>query len=129
MHIYMTAAQQKHFEHVLLRQKAEVVSRRSAYLAGMTRSEPARDVLLQDGDDAAQRASDREIDLHRVEEDVACLSAINAALVRIAAGTYGICRGCCTDIPVERLEISAESPYCVACEAQRECDRKPAANL
>jgi DnaK suppressor protein len=129
MHIFMTATQQKHFEHVLLRQQAELVARRSAYLAGMTRSGPARDVLLQDGDDAAQRASDRKIDLQRVEEDVACLSTINAALVRIAAGTYGICRECCTDIPVERLEISAQTPYCVACEAQRECGRKPAANL
>ncbi|AOF81908.1 transcriptional regulator, TraR/DksA family domain protein [Methyloversatilis sp. RAC08] len=129
MHIFMTATQQKHFESVLRRQQAELAARRRAYLAGMTRSEPAPEVLLQDGDDAAQRASDRAIDLQRVEEDVACLSSINAALVRIAAGTYGICRECCNDIPVERLEIAAQTPYCVVCEARCECVRKPSHKL
>ena len=126
MHIFMTATQQKHFEHVLRRQQAELVARRRAYLAGMTRSVNAREVLMQDADDAPQRAPDREIDLQRVEEEVARLSSIDAALVRIAAGTYGICRQCCTEIPVERLEIAAHTPYCIGCEAQRGCVRKPA---
>ena len=51
MHIFMTATQQKHFEHVLRRQQAELVARRRAYLAGMTRSVNAREVLMQDADD------------------------------------------------------------------------------
>jgi DnaK suppressor protein len=126
MHIFMTATQQKHFEYVLRRQQAELVARRRAYLAGMTRSVHGREMQPQDGDEAPKRAPDREIDLQRVEEDVARLSSIDAALVRIAAGTYGICRQCCTDIPVERLEIAAHTPYCIGCEAQRECVRKPA---
>lgn len=126
MHLYMTATQQKHFEYVLRRQQAELVARRRAYLSGMTRSVQSGELLLQDGDNAAQRAPDREIDLQRVEQDVARLSSIDAALVRIAAGTYGICRLCCTDIPVERLEVAAHTLYCIGCDAQRGCVRTPA---
>lgn len=44
------------------------------------------------------------------------LAAINAALERVANGTYGKCGKCGKDIPLERLEIFPEAGLCVDCQ-------------
>lgn len=129
MNLPLTAEQRQRLELSLRQEHEELSARRSAYLGGLTRAEHAREMLLQDGDDAPQRASDREIDLQRVEEDVARLAEIDAALQRIAEGSYGVCRECGADIPAKRLEVAPQARYCVACEAQRERGRKAAASL
>lgn len=46
--------------------------------------------------------------LNRIEE-------IDAALARIAAGTYGKCAHCGADIPRERLEFRPHALCCVGC--------------
>jgi DnaK suppressor protein len=48
--------------------------------------------------------------IHRVLDD------ITAAEDRLTAGTYGICQGCDTPIPVERLEILPYVRNCVGCQ-------------
>lgn len=125
----LTAAQRQRLEQALRHEHNELSARRKAYLGGLTRAEHAREVLLQDGDDAPQRASDREIDMQRVEEDVARLADIDAALQRIAEGRYGICGDCGEDIPAKRLDVAPHARYCINCEAQRERGHKPAASL
>jgi DnaK suppressor protein len=40
---------------------------------------------------------------------------IDAALERIAAGTYGRCTSCGNEIPAERLEFRPYASSCVAC--------------
>jgi DnaK suppressor protein len=45
------------------------------------------------------------------------IDEIDAALDRIADGTYGRCAVCGTDIPIERLEIRPSAAGCVACQA------------
>lgn len=40
---------------------------------------------------------------------------IQAALERIAAGTYGECLDCGEDIPEKRLELDPTLPLCVSC--------------
>jgi DnaK suppressor protein len=44
------------------------------------------------------------------------LAAINAALAKIANGTYGKCDKCGKNIPIERLEIFPEAGLCVDCQ-------------
>jgi DnaK suppressor protein len=44
------------------------------------------------------------------------LAAINAALDKIAKGTYGQCAKCGKNIPIERLEIFPEAGLCVDCQ-------------
>jgi RNA polymerase-binding transcription factor DksA len=41
---------------------------------------------------------------------------IDAALERIAAGTYGVCTFCGAAIPAERLEFRPFATGCVACQ-------------
>ena len=43
------------------------------------------------------------------------LAEVDAALARVAAGTYGICQRCGTAIPQERLEARPTAAYCVSC--------------
>jgi DnaK suppressor protein len=43
------------------------------------------------------------------------IEEIDAALDRIAAGTYGVCVGCGASIPPERLEFLPRAATCVAC--------------
>jgi DnaK suppressor protein len=48
--------------------------------------------------------------IHRV------LTEITAAEDRLTAGSYGLCQGCDTRIPVERLEILPYVRNCVGCQ-------------
>ncbi|HEX6968110.1 MAG TPA: TraR/DksA C4-type zinc finger protein [Micromonosporaceae bacterium] len=42
------------------------------------------------------------------------------ALARLDEGEYGICEGCGTQIPMERLEIFPSATSCVRCQESRE---------
>jgi DnaK suppressor protein len=44
------------------------------------------------------------------------IEEIDAALQRIAEGTYGSCVRCARTIPAERLEFRPHAARCVACE-------------
>jgi RNA polymerase-binding transcription factor DksA len=102
---------------------------RSAPTPPGTTSEPYR-VLLQ-----AQRADcvrQRELALTEtatsVQDPVAVnraaallhtIQEIDAALGRIASGTYGSCVHCGTAIPAERLEFRPYAAGCVSCQRTR----------
>jgi DnaK suppressor protein len=43
------------------------------------------------------------------------LEEIDAALARVAAGTYGVCAACGRQIPAERLEVRPTATTCVGC--------------
>lgn len=45
------------------------------------------------------------------------LSEIAHALRRMAQGTYGLCEGCETAIPAERLEVLPHTRRCTSCQA------------
>ena len=87
----------EHFRLRLERQRADCVHERELALAETVQSLP---------DDVAVT---RVASLRRTIED------IDAALGRIAAGTYGRCTGCGTEIPEERLELRPFATSCVAC--------------
>jgi RNA polymerase-binding transcription factor DksA len=50
---------------------------------------------------------------------LAALAEIDAALGRLAQGTYGRCTTCGEQISVERLEIIPQTARCVSCERAR----------
>lgn len=47
------------------------------------------------------------------------LAAVDAALARIEAGTYGFCEDCGERIPVARLEAIPATSVCVDCSRER----------
>ena len=44
------------------------------------------------------------------------LEAVDAALARLDAGTFGVCRNCGRPIPEERLEARPWAPLCIDCQ-------------
>jgi RNA polymerase-binding protein DksA len=70
--------------------------------------------------DHASEMLDREVDgsLEENAEDI--VREIDAALERIDAGTYGICRNCGKPIPEERLDAVPYAVLCVPCKREEE---------
>ena len=68
--------------------------------------------------DSAERAVESEMDEvleslgHSGADEI---KAIQAALARISAGTYGACTHCGTKISEERLDILPQTPLCRTC--------------
>jgi RNA polymerase-binding transcription factor DksA len=90
--------------------------------------ERLRRLLVEEYTDRRARAVELQdpIDLEPDLADVLlarnyeAMDDIEAALRRIADGTYGICMACGAPIPFERLEVVPGADRCVACQARRE---------
>jgi DnaK suppressor protein len=107
-------------EAALRQQRSALGDGLRQHLGGESRAEHAREVLLQDGDDAPQRDADREVDFARSDRDTVLLAQTDAALQRLADGDYGLCADCGEAIPVARLLLAPHAPRCVACENVKE---------
>lgn len=106
----------------------------------MTRTEDLRKQLLHQRSILLRRVAAAEDDLRWLDESVESerleegqerslaamlsrlddrgiveISAIDRALARIAAGSYGVCAGCGEPIPAARLAALPVADRCVAC--------------
>jgi DnaK suppressor protein len=70
--------------------------------------------------DTATETVDREIDYTLEESDGRLLAAVDGALARIEAGTYGICVNCGAQIAPERLEAMPWATLCIDCKRKEE---------
>ena len=97
----ISASAWDHFRTLLEGQRALCLRQREEALAECAQSVP---------DPVAQR---RSADLQ------ATIQEIEAALIRIDAGTYGSCVRCGSAIPVERLRMRPFAGACVPCASSR----------
>src|SRR5436305_9171427 len=74
--------------------------------------------------DLASEERNREINLIRSDRDRDKLHAIEDALERIEAGSYGICEMCEEEIAPERLEALPFTRLCVTCQSDLEKEAK-----
>jgi DnaK suppressor protein len=116
----LTAGQRASLQAALERRRQALEQQIAQQLDGRTRPEHARDVLLQDGDDAPARDADREVDLARSDLEIDDMRSINDALARIEAGQYGLCSDCERPIPYNRLQHYPQALRCVACQSAHE---------
>ena len=114
--IHLTAAQRALLQSGLQMRQKQLVSRLSEHHGGLSRTEHAHDVLEQDGDDAAQRAGDRQVDMALSDLETLELAATNRALQRMQDERFGLCETCHGDIPFDRLKAEPWALRCVACE-------------
>jgi DnaK suppressor protein len=70
--------------------------------------------------DTATETLGREIDYTLEETDARLLAAIDQALARIEAGTYGVCVNCGAQIAPERLEAMPWATLCIDCKRKEE---------
>ena len=117
---HLSPAQITELQQALETRQAEIQARLTEMQGGKSRVEHAREVLQQDGDDAPQRDSDREVSLATSDMGAVDLARVNGALARIANGTYGLCDACDCPIPYARLQVEPQTQHCVACKSEWE---------
>jgi len=107
-------------------QRAELHARRVAYREQAERLTAAIEELAQAGespdlgdDDGFAEADTLSVERDRVQSLAGVargrMEEIDAALVRLDTGAYGMCRTCRRPIPVARLEAVPEATQCVTC--------------
>ncbi len=62
-----------------------------------------------------QKMAEAQVRLMKVRLELA-----QEALARVDAGTYGACLDCGDDVDPRRLQVRPETPWCLACQAERE---------
>ena len=65
---------------------------------------------------AATHVFEQQRDLALRDRDQQHLAAIDAAIARLDAGTYGRCESCGNPIPAERLEALPSAALCIDCQ-------------
>jgi RNA polymerase-binding protein DksA len=121
----VTAVDPNHFRAILeeeRRRVAEAINYLHAENPGTIEDETEEVVGLAENHlgETASVTLDREIDYTLEENSGHVLNEIDDALVRLAEGTYGKCRGCGGEIPAERLEAMPWATQCIDCKRREE---------
>ena len=108
--------------------KAQLLTRRTSLLEQLAqlrggavgRVEASADHFGRPEDPGAQLATERELEFALDARESAELDAVEAALRRIEAGTYGQCIDCGITIPAARLHAAPEAARCITCQEKTE---------
>jgi RNA polymerase-binding protein DksA len=57
-----------------------------------------------------------DVGLAEIDRDLDELRAIDAALLRVADGSYGVCEACDKPIDVKRLNVTPQALRCIDCQ-------------
>jgi DnaK suppressor protein len=109
----MTLQQVKHFETILKGVRVEVEN-------GLRRRDDIHIEREADLFDELQNATHRDLVVAELNRRNGQLREIEAAAVRIAEGTYGMCDDCEDEIPLKRLNAIPWAAYCVKCQDRRD---------
>lgn len=120
MSSHLTAGQRALLRAALEQRQHQLDRRLADHLGGRSRAEHAREVLTQDGDDAPQRESEREMDMALSDLETQEIGEVSEALRRIEGEAYGRCTACDAEIPFDRLRAEPWAARCVPCETARE---------
>lgn len=121
---HLTAGQKALLEATLVQRQHQLDARLAEQTQGLSRAEHAHELLQQDGHDAPQRETEREMDLALTDIETQELGAVSQALRRLKEADYGVCGDCGLDIPFDRLKVEPWALRCVACESARESARE-----
>ena len=122
----MSSIDTKHFRELLLEKRRSVVDALD-YLHKENRGsleDETGELVSGSADqhlaDTATETVDREIDYTLEEHDERMLTAIDAALGRLDAGTFGTCVNCGAQIAPARLEAMPWATLCIECKRREE---------
>jgi RNA polymerase-binding transcription factor len=119
----MTPIETERFRTALLEERQRVLEA-IAYLheetPGSLADETEEPAVDNHPADSATATLDREIDYTLEENSEHVLQEVEAALARIEAGTFGICRTCGQPISEERLEAIPYATQCIDCKRSEE---------
>jgi DnaK suppressor protein len=92
--------------------------KRAELLAEAHKREEIRIEHAADELDNLQLQQNRELVLHQLDLGSSVLRQVEAALVRLRSGEFGLCLGCDQLIPTRRLQVLPWAAYCVSCQEQ-----------
>jgi len=110
-------AKYKAVRQVLLTQRRALLRE-----AGISLPEQQNQIISPDTTDQAQAEMDRNFLLRLKEREQKLLKKIDQAVERIDNGTFGTCRGCGNDIPLQRLKARPVADLCIECKTREEQD-------
>ncbi len=109
------------FGEQLRQRRTDLIAQIRAQRGGKVgRAEAATDHHDAQSGDWAQTDAERDLGIALDERETAELNAIDAALQRIADGSYGLCIDCGVQIPTARLHANPTALRCVTCQDQQE---------
>lgn len=109
------------FKAQLLQQRASLLAQLATLRGGpIGRVEASADHFSGRSDSTAQTATERELEFALDDRETTELAAVDAALQRIEAGTYGRCTVCDVAIPEARLQVAPEAARCITCQEKAE---------
>lgn len=109
------------FQNLLTQQRAQVLKQLQNLRGGdVGRAEASAEHFARSQDSDAQMATARDLELALDDHETLELAAIDAALARITAGTYGQCVDCDADIAPARLQAAPEAARCIHCQEKVE---------
>ena len=111
----MQTTELKHYKDILEKKKEEL-------LAATPARTPASEPGSKSGDwiDQSSQESDLHVRLALKQTDSKLLRAIEEAIHRIEAGTYGICTECENEIAANRLEAVPWTRVCIECKEKQQ---------
>jgi DnaK suppressor protein len=118
---FMDAVTAQKYKHRLVKERDALLAQIDAQRGGpISRADAASDALDKSEDDNAQIQSGRDVAFAINEHETAELLDIEAALLRIKEGVYGLCVNCGTHIPAPRIDAAPHTMRCVACQTSFE---------
>jgi DnaK suppressor protein len=109
------------FKQKLEAQRADLLAQIAEQRGGKTsRAEVAAEHFAHHEDSDAQVNTARDLEFAINEHETAELAAIDEALARLSAGTYGHCIDCDATIPEARLSAAPEAARCIGCQEKAE---------
>jgi DnaK suppressor protein len=117
----MNAQHATAFKQKLEAQRADLLAQIAQQRGGVTsRAEVAAEHFAHSEDSDAQVNTARDLEFAINEHETAELAAIDEALARVNAGTYGQCTDCDATIPEARLNAAPEAARCIGCQEKAE---------
>ena len=117
----MDIATQTHLSTLRLALEYRLNTLRAEVHAAQLARRQARDVNeISDTKDCAEAQQHLELDEAQEQHDIEELTDTEAALQRLATGTYGDCTDCGEPIGLARLQLMPAAPRCAACQQRKE---------
>jgi DnaK suppressor protein len=104
-----------HFREILMKRRQEILDNQKPLADSMI------DTNTRQGDLADQANGNNEVHIHLKlkQTDAKILIAIEEALQRVEAGSFGVCRDCGDEIARVRLEAIPWTRVCIACKEKQ----------
>jgi DnaK suppressor protein len=119
--IAMTKLDLQAFQTQLTAQRDGLRAQLAALRGGdVGRAEASAEHFGSREDSQAQTTTARELEFALDAHDSQEIAAVEAALQRIAKGTYGECTDCGVHIPAARLHAAPDAARCIACQEKAE---------